>query len=171
MLVALATTLLLLAGTVNAQADYYSGGMDTRSFNFRAVNLNATWTGYTDTSRGYWNNSGAGTSIGRNTTASATVTAASWSSQSWYGLYTPSGVPNINRTFAIQINVFTLIRDAGSNYSTWCLSTLTHELGHSLHLADNPGTTSSSLMKHSRNRTTIYKPQTYDVTEVKSIYA
>ncbi len=59
-LAVLATVLLVPAGSGSAQAVYYDGGMDTPSFNFRAVNLNSVWIGYADTTRGYWNSSGAG---------------------------------------------------------------------------------------------------------------
>lgn len=89
----------------------------------------------------------------------------------WYGLYSPTGSRNPSRTFSIKVNTKKLSADApAASYWTWVRSSATHELGHALSLNDNPGTTSASLMKHSRNRATIYLPQTYDKNEVKAIY-
>lgn len=153
-----------------ASADYYSGGMPSRSWNVRAVGINDTWIGFLDTGRSRWNSTSAGTSIGRSTSAASTFTAGRYTGQSWYGLYSPSGIRGINRTFAIQVNAYTIERDSGSNMTAWCRSTTTHELGHGLSLADNPSTTSSSLMKHSRNRATVGSPTSYDISEVLRIY-
>jgi hypothetical protein len=168
--VVLATASALVAvGGAPAWADYYSGGMPTRSFNFKTQGINDTWVGFYDTARSRWNGSGAGTNIGRSSSAAATATAGRYS-QSWYGLYTPHGIRGINRTFTIQVNARTLEADAGSNYTAWVRSTCTHELGHALSLADNPNTSSASLMKHNRNRTTVGSPTSYDVSEVRRIY-
>jgi hypothetical protein len=152
-----------------ASADYYSGGMPSRSWNVKPVGINDTWIGFLDTGRSNWNGSGAGTSIGRSSSAASTFTAGRYD-QSWFGLYQPYGIRGINRTFAIKVNARTLAASSGANMTAWCRSTTTHELGHGLSLADNPGTSSASLMKHSRNRTTVQKPQTYDVSEVQRIY-
>lgn len=168
--IALASLALVVgAGALPANADYYSGGMPGRSFAVKPVGINDTWIGFLDTARGNWNSAGAGASITRSSSAAATFTAGRYSA-SWFGLYSPSGIRGINRTFQIQVNARTLQESAGSNFTAWILSTCTHELGHALSLADNPNTTSSSLMKHSRNRTTVQKPQSYDVSEVKRIY-
>lgn len=89
--------------------------------------------------------------------------------QSWYGLYTPRW--DWGNTYTIQINASTLSDDAPSGqYWTWVLSTTTHELGHSLRLNDNPNTSSTSLMKHSRNRSTVGSPTAYDTANVRSCY-
>jgi len=73
--------------------------------------------------------------------------------------------------YDIKVNVRTLLADAGSNFSQWCYSTTTHEVGHSLSLADNPNTTQASIMKHNRNRTTAQFPTGYDSSEVRRIYS
>ncbi|MCZ4510737.1 hypothetical protein O3Q52_21600, partial [Streptomyces sp. ActVer] len=86
-------------------------------------------------------------------------------------LYDPSGLRPINRVFKIKANARTLERDSGSRMTEWCRSTTTHELGHALSLDDNPNTGRVSLMKHGRNRTTVQKPQPYDVSEVRRIYS
>lgn len=158
-----------LGGATTAQADYYDGGMPSRSFNVKAVGINDTWVGFLDTGRKNWNNAKAGVSIGRKSNAKATFTAARYK-ESWYGLYSPSGWRPINRVFKIKVNARTLDRDSGSKMTQWSRSTVTHELGHALSLDDNPGTKKASLMKHSRNRAKVQKPLAYDVSEVKRIY-
>ncbi|MEU9758675.1 hypothetical protein [Streptomyces sp. NPDC047985] len=166
------TALVLAAGVggaSNAHADYYSGGMPSPKFNVKDVGINPTWVGFLDTGRKNWNNAKAGASIGRKSSAKATFTAGRYS-QSWYGLYSPSGLRPINRIFSIKVNARTLSRDAGSKMTEWSRSTTTHELGHALSLDDNPKTKKASLMKHSRNRATVQKPLAYDVSEVKRIY-
>jgi hypothetical protein len=165
----LTTTLVVAAVATPASATYYTGGMSSRSYNVKPSGINDTWVGFLDTARSNWNSSGAGTSIGRSSSAAAVFTAGRYSA-SWYGLYTPHGIRGINRTFTIQVNARTLEADSGSNFTAWILSTSTHELGHAVSLADNPSTSSSSLMKHSRNRTTLQKPTSYDVSEVQRIY-
>ncbi len=164
------TTALVVTGTTAAHADYYDGGMPGRSFNVKPVGINDTWVGFLDTGRSNWNNAGAGANIGRSSSAKAEFTAGRYS-QSWYGLYDPSGFRPINRVFKIKVNARTLDRDSGSRMTEWCRSTATHELGHALSLDDNPNTGRVSLMKHNRNRTTVQKPQPYDVSEVKRIYS
>jgi hypothetical protein len=108
--------------------------------------------------------------IGRSSSAAATFTAGSYP-QSWYGVYKPHGVRHVNRTFDIQVNVRTLQDDAGSHFTTWCYSTTTHEIGHSLSLDDDPNTSQASLMKHTRDRTTVGFPTGYDEAEVRRIYS
>ena len=155
--------------TTSAQADYYDGGMPGRSFNVKPVGINDTWVGFLDTGRKNWKNSGAGANIGRKSNAKATFTAGR-NNESWLGLYSPSGFRSINRVFKIKINAKKIEAKSGSKMTEWCRSTATHELGHALSLDDNPGTRKASLMKHSRNRATMQKPQSYDVAEVKRIY-
>jgi hypothetical protein len=167
-IVTTACALVAALGTP-ASADYYSGGMPGRSFNVKTSGINDTWVGFFDTGRARWNNSGAGASVGRSSSAAAVFTAGSYSG-SWFGLYTPHGLRPINRTFTIQVNSRTLLASAGSNYTAWVLSSTTHEIGHALSLADNPNTTAASLMKHNRNRTTSQFPTSYDVAEVRRIY-
>lgn len=151
-----------------ARADYYSGGMPTRTFNYRTHGINSTWVAFYDTGNIRWNQR-VSSHIGRSDSAAADATAGSYS-QSWYGNYAPHGVRNINRTFTIKVNTRTLLADAGSNYQAWVTSTVTHEIGHSLSLDDDPNTSSASIMKHSRNRTTSQVPTSYDISEVERIY-
>ncbi|KNE84145.1 hypothetical protein ADZ36_02160 [Streptomyces fradiae] len=143
--------------------------MPKRSFNVKAVGINPTWVGFLDTGRKNWNNTSAGTSIGRKSNAKATFTAGRYNT-SWYGLYSPSGIRGINRVFKIKVNAKKLAANSGSKMTQWSRSTTTHELGHALSLDDNPNTSKASLMKHGRNRATVQKPKAYDISEVKRIY-
>ncbi|MCE0446368.1 hypothetical protein LT493_21600 [Streptomyces tricolor] len=157
---------LAIAGTLAvsapAEATYYSGGMPKRSFSVKTVGINSEWVKYFDTARGNWNNAGVGASIKRKSSAKPSFTAGNYN-QSWYGLHAPSG-SRPNRSFQIKVNAKTLWRDTGNipKYDKWVRSTSTHELGHALSLADNPNTSKASLMKHSRDRSKIQKPQPYD---------
>ena len=164
--VAIGAVGLLAVGATqqSASATYYDGGMPSLSFTVRPVNVNDVWIGYLDTARGYWNATSAGTHITRTTTSKNTYTAGRWN-YSWGGRYTPSGSGS-GRTFTIEVNVQYLEARAGSSLKTWILSTSTHELGHALKLADNPSTTKASLMKYDRDPAKIYKPQSYDISEV-----
>jgi len=168
--VAVASAALVLTTALPAHATYYSGGMPGTTFNVKYVGVNDTYVHLFNDARSRWNKTtSTGVSLGRSSSAAASMTAGRYSA-SWYGLYSPSGVRGINRAFKIQVNARTLQRDSGSNFTKWIASTSTHELGHGLSLADNPGTGRASLMKHSRNRTTVYAPQAYDIEEVRRIY-
>lgn len=122
---------------------------------------NSTWQTPMNNARATWNSSSK-LNIILDSSVASTVTAASYSAD-WYGYYTyySTGV----RT--IQLNSRTISRDA-TNVTNWIRSTFAHELGHGFCLADNPSTSSASLMKHSRNRSTVYVPQTYDWTDINN---
>ena len=162
----------LIAPIPEAQAaNCYSGGLGSRSFGVRYVNVNSQWTGGFDTARSRWNSSGAGASIQSQATAIPIMTAGQYT-DSWYGLYTP--IQNAGgKTFKIQVNARTLSQSAPSNqYWNWVLSTSTHELGHGLRHLDNPlsANPNGSLMNHNRNRNTVGSPTSYDVSYVRSCY-
>jgi hypothetical protein len=59
-----------------------------------------------------------------------------------------------------------LLSNKTNNYKQ---STIVHEFGHALSLADNPSE-KQSIMRHDRNRNTIIKPQQDDIKGVKSYY-
>ena len=162
------TAVLTLTVSQPARADYFSGGMPSRSFNVRMVGINPTWVACFDHGAGWWNGE-AGARIWSTSTAASTFTAGRYS-QSWLGHYQGHGIRHINRTFTIQVNARTLQEQSGAHMTQWMRSTCAHELGHSLSLADNPNTSQSSLMKHNRNRTTLQGPTAYDIREVERIY-
>ncbi len=163
-----AAAALVFIQAAPAMADYYDGGMPGKTFSVRYVGVNTTYTTHFNTARSNWNGAGIGVSITTSSSASATMTAGSYTTQSWYGIYTPSCI-RACRSFSIQLNAHTITRDS-PNVSAWIRSTATHELGHALSLADNPNTTAISLMKHSRDRTAVQTPQAYDRNEVVRIY-
>lgn len=171
LIAALASILLVLTSVPAANATYFSGGMYTTKFSVRYVGANSTMSSLFDQSRGNWNSAGVGAGISKNLSSAHAMRAGSYTNE-WYGLYSSTGNRALKTTkFNVYVNTRTLYRDMPNKVSTtWYLSTGTHELGHALSLADNPSTSSASLMKHSRNRSTIYKPQTYDKNEVKRIY-
>ncbi|WP_420363259.1 hypothetical protein AABM26_02315 [Curtobacterium aetherium] len=155
----------MLTTTLPAHATYYSGGMSSPKFNVKYVGVNNTYVHLFDDARSRWNKTtSTGVSIGKSSSAVASMTAGRYRA-TWYGLYTPS-----YGAFKIQVNARTLERDSGSNFTKWIASTSTHELGHGLSLNDNPRNSYPSLMKHSRDRTTVYAPQSYDIREVRRIY-
>lgn len=101
--------------------------------------------------------------ITKSTSIVPTVRLESYTA-TWYGLYTR---PAADLTaFSIQLNHRTITRDAPDD-RRWVTSTSSHEFGHVFRMADNPNTTSVYLMKHSRDRTTVYGPQPYDLSEVR----
>lgn len=155
-------------------ATYTSAGMPTKTWAVRYSGINDNWKSLYDNARTRWNNAqlnlqDIGVTISVSGSAASTVTAGNYTSQSWYGRYVPYGT-RAGRTFLIQVNATSLYADAGDYYTTWVRSTMTHEFGHGLSLDDNPSTTQTSLMKHSRNRTNIGQPQLYDRQDVINIY-
>lgn len=113
---------MVFASVLPAHADYYSGGMPSTKFNVKYSGINSTWTGYFNDARTRWNNtSGTGVSIGKSSSAAATMTAARYS-QDWYGLYTYSGLRSLGRSFTIKVNARSLSEAAGSNLSKWIAS-------------------------------------------------
>jgi hypothetical protein len=167
--VVMATTLIAALG-VPVQATYYSGGMPSRTFNYRTHGINDTWVGFYDTGNIRWNQR-VNSRIGRSTSAAADATAGSYSA-SWYGEYDPHGVRGVNRTFTIRMNSRTINLDySTSRRPTAIPAFITHELGHALSLADNPNTTRSSIMKYSDvTPLRVLVPQPYDIEEVERIY-
>ena len=157
-----------IGGASAANADYFAGGMPSKKNSVKYVGVNSTYVNHFDNARFRWN-ALSGVTFGKSNAAKNTMTAARYSS-SWYGLYTSKGLRNRSRTFTIQVNARSIQEDSGRNMSKWIASTSTHELGHALSLDDNPKTSKASLMKYSRNRSTVISPQPYDVSEVKRIY-
>lgn len=88
--------------------------------------------------------------------------------ENWYGFYEPQ------YTNFLHIDSFTItLNDWSMQYLTenMKVSTLVHELGHALSLADNPIFTTSdeSIMNYSRNRNN-YMPRQYDIKKVENFY-
>lgn len=120
---------------------------------------------------GSWNSTSTPANISSgtvsNSSGSLEILSFTWSD---YGRYYPHGT-RVNRTFDISVNRRTLKTDGGSFYSNYLWSTTAHEFGHALSLDDNPPVSSTaSLMRHDRNRVTLYEPRPYDISDVNSIY-
>jgi len=164
LLLAVALTFALVTP---ANATYFSGGMPSATYQIKPWNYNSQWQEPMDNSLSSWNSASSKVNITKNNNASAYVTAAQYD-EDWYGLYTYSFIP-LFRTFNIKLNARTIAADA-SNRPNFIRSVFVHELGHSLSLADNPNTSQNSIMKYSRNRNTLYTPQSYDITDVNSFY-
>lgn len=56
------------------------------------------------------------------------------------------------------------------NLANYIQSTMVHELGHTIWLADNPITSAASIMKYSRDRNTMINPSTFDILNVDAKY-
>lgn len=168
--IAFAVALLVqIVWVAPANATYYSGGMPTASFKVRIVwSSNAGENNIFRAAVDSWNQTASPANLTIAAPAPGDVAIGNYATD-WYGLYTPYN-SRANRTFDIKLNRTTLQADSGTNYSNWLWSSTAHELGHALSLADNPSTSSASLMKHNRNRTLIYKPQPYDIADVNAIY-
>lgn len=160
-------TALALTSVTPASATYYGGGMPSATFRIKPWSYNSTWQTPMNNALSSWNSASSKVNITKSSSAAAYVTATQYS-DTWYGLYSYSGIPAF-RVFDIKLNSRTIAADA-SNIANFIRSTFAHELGHALSLADNPNTTSASLMKHSRNRNTLYTPRIYDINDVNSFY-
>ena len=150
-----------------------STGMPSKSFRmYYAGNPSSSWRGILDQARSNWNNAGVGASIGM---ASSFSTHNNFSvgdfPEGWYGFYTRGYTSKRGYFFTAKVNARTLRAHAPSGqYVNWSISTASHELGHALKLRDNPNTSASSLMKHSRNRSTVKAPTSYDKNNVRACY-
>lgn len=167
--VVFASTTLLLASALPSNATYWSAGVGTHIFNVQITGINSTWYDHIKSGVNSWNNVGAPRPkiTVLDPTPSRTATAGSYTA-TWYGHYDAGGT-RANRTFTIRLNTRTLSRDAGTNLSSWARGTSTHEFGHALSQADNPSTTSLSIMKYTRDRTRM-SPYVYDTEGVRDAY-
>lgn len=172
-LLAIIAGALLMTGAIQpltAQAadtyKCYSGGLSSKLQAVRYGDVNSTWVGFFDTARSRWANAGVGVSFTKTSVATSTITAGRYS-DTWYGLYTPHG-----SYYSIQVNARTLDNDTpdAATLELWAKSTSTHEFGHAVRLPDNPPTTKTTLMSHSRNRSTVGSPTAYDKANVNYCY-
>jgi hypothetical protein len=169
---AVAAALAGLCGTLlsgaPASATYWSGGMPTASFSIRPYSYNSQWQPNLDRALTNWFNTPTPANIYKSSSSSSWLEAAQFS-DTWYGLYTSWGARNSSRYYRVRLNARTISNDA-SNFGNFVTSCFVHELGHGLSLADNPNTSSASIMKYTRNRNTMTTPQQYDINDVNAIY-
>ena len=140
----------------------------TTTFSIQCIGSLATgsvWYPLIQQSAAAWNNS-TNTNISITTSSSVYTCEVDSYPQTWYGMTTSYYSGSNTNSAIVQINSRTCSSDNGSRKST-----ITHEIGHLLGLADNPPVSgNSSLMHYDRNRATIYVPQAYDIMNVKYIY-
>lgn len=142
-----------------ASAHYFIGGQLVDNFTIKPYSYNSQWQPPMDRSIQRWN-ADSDANITKSNGSSSTVTAASYS-DTWYGHY-----QSYVFSFSIRLNARTISRDAG-NFQNFVQSVFTHELGHALSLGHNSVT---SIMNDSRNRNTLYTPQSHDISDVNSYY-
>jgi hypothetical protein len=166
--VALAGLLSVLVAPTPASATYWSGGMPSAAFSIQPYSYNTTWQPNLDRALTNWFNTPTPANIFKSSSSPSWLEAGQFA-DTWYGLYTAWGPRDSSRYYRVRLNSRTIAADA-SNFANFVTSCFVHELGHGLSLADNPSTTSASIMKHSRNRNTMITPQQYDIDDVNAIY-
>ncbi len=131
---------------------------------------NDTWVSVLNNGISAWNNSSANVSISKTSSSKNSIEAAQYD-DTWYGLISSPYDTSTGYIlkFTIKVNARTISADA-ENFNNFAKSTVTHEFGHVFGLCDNPSTSKSSIMKHSRNRNTMTTPQTFDADNVKAKY-
>jgi hypothetical protein len=149
-----------------AAARFNSGGMWTAQYTFYRGSYNTTWGSPMATAESRWNPAPEVDIIRQTGTSgtSGSVYAAQYAGD-WYGY----AVVSNGTSFTIQLNSRTIAANA-SNIGNFIQSVYVHEFGHTFYLADNPGTTLSSIMKESRNRNTMVAPSAYDFESVQIAY-
>ncbi|MEK3734249.1 MULTISPECIES: hypothetical protein [Paenibacillus] len=167
--VVLLSGLILLSSTA-VYAKYLNYGWPSSTIPVKSYSFNSTWQAPMDQSLSNWNNAGAKVKFSKNSSSSNTISAAQYSWEAYgrnYATYSGSKLTK----FRIEMNARTISRDRqDGKFSNFVQSVFVHELGHSIWLSDNPNTSSSSIMKYTRNRNTMTKPQTYDINNVKAKY-
>ena len=106
--------------------------------------------------------------ISTTATSQFTCEVDSYKYADWFGTtYHPSDPSTGEITSArIIINSYLCASDSNSRKST-----ITHEIGHLLGLADEPPVgADKSLMCYDRDRSVIYQPQPFDIANVKYIF-
>jgi len=160
------TLSILFCITNNAKADYKSYGYPTTSIPIKSFSYNSAWQAPMMQSMQNWNNN---SEVFFHTLGSINTITAEQKSYDWYGLNKCHYSGSKLLSFEITLNSRTISRDA-TNINNFIQSVLVHELGHSIWLADNPGTMYNSIMKYGRDRNTMTLPQTYDIQQVNAKY-
>ena len=166
--------LLVTFYSTNAYASgspYLSYGSPEGIIDVYQYGAGSTWNTAMTQARTNWHNATSKilfyTSANSNNTIQALALDATY-----YGVMIPLSVSGSTlNTFRIRLNSTTIINDAASGYlGNFIQSVLVHELGHTIWLADNPPTSSSSIMSYSRNRNTMTSPSSYDIANVNAKY-
>ena len=119
-----------------------------------------------------WNNSGAGVRFVVGATGNNHIFFVHYDTQQRFGWV--DVVVSGNRILMFDINI-----NADQIQNSWFTadvarvtqSTMAHELGHVIWLADNPPTSQPTIMSHSRNRNQVFTPQWVDIESVRRAYS
>ena len=111
-----------------------------------------------------WNNSISEVNIYEKKKATNTVLSGSYT-DTWVGAY--SYYLRSGKTY--KFNIYLNDRLLSSKSNNYKQSTIVHEFGHALSLADNPPE-KQSIMRYDRNRDVMTTPQQDDINGVKKYY-
>lgn len=160
--------LILVSSTAVYAATYLTYGYPDSTIPIKSYSYNDTWQVPMNASLSNWNDANADVTFSKNSTSTNTITAAQFDYED-YGINYVTYVGEEVTKFRIELNARTISDDA-DDFAKFVQSVFVHELGHAIWLADNPATTSSSIMKYSRDRNTMTMPQTFDINNVKAKY-
>ena len=166
-LAAMLTAALCMGASVGvASADEGSPfsfrGQGTPKILIAPYSYNDQWQPGMDAALANWNATVSPAHISKQSGRTSTVTAKSYTA-SWFGYYQSCG----DSCLYIRLNSRT-ISAASVNHKNYVTSVLVHEFGHALNLAHRDGST--SIMNRNRNRNTMVKPSSSDVTNVIRAY-
>ena len=154
----------------NSSLIYAEFRLPTTTFALDCSTVNPNWTNLFVASANAWN-SAIGSSISFSNTSSIECIVDLYPNDGWKGQMTPINGYYYNGEFllvsaTIEINVIQCTGESEEKRST-----ITHEIGHLFGLKDNPPVGDAySLMRHNRDRSTIYVPTPYDIANVLHRY-
>ena len=128
------------------------------------INTSSSYKDLVKKSMTAWNNSIKEVNIYEKKKATNTVLSGSYT-DTWVGAYSYHLRSGKTYKFNIYLND-RLLSSKSNNYKQ---STIVHEFGHALSLADNPPE-KQSIMRYDRNRDVMTTPQQDDINGVKKYY-
>ena len=163
------TSVILIFNVTTAYAARFrSYGWPSATVPVKTYSYNSTWQTPMNQSVLNWNGTPTRIGFSKSSSSSNNIYASqySWSD---YGKCTSTYTGSKITNYTIKLNSRTISADA-TNLSNFIQSVFVHELGHTIWLGDNPNTSSSSIMKYSRNRNSMTKPSSYDISSVNTKY-
>lgn len=161
---------LIMLSSAAAYAAYLTFGWPNKNIPVKSYSFNETWQVPMDKSLENWNDANAKVTFSKNSSSENSISAAQYEWEDYARNYLTVSGSTLTK-FRVEMNARTISRDReDGKFGNFVQSVFVHELGHAIWLDDNPNTTSSSIMKYSRNRNTMTNPQTYDINNVKAKY-